>query len=180
MQDKKFIDHLLHTHADEFIRWVGHQSEVQFVESPNGKWSVGQNLDHLNRSLSPVNLALRLPRWVIRLLFGKPNRKPRTYDELVQRYHQKLAEGGKASGQFIPPTIRADQKEKLIITFRKETGAMVKLMSRWKEDQLDNYLLPHPLLGKLTIREMLFFSAYHIQHHYQLLQDRYTREVGLR
>ena len=31
--------------------------------------------------------------------------------------------------------------------------------------QLDHYLLPHPLLGKITLREMLFFSAYHIQHH---------------
>jgi hypothetical protein len=25
--------------------------------------------------------------------------------------------------------------------------------------------LPHPLLGKLTLREMLYFTAYHADHH---------------
>jgi hypothetical protein len=26
-------------------------------------------------------------------------------------------------------------------------------------------VLPHPLLGKLTIREMLYFTVYHGEHH---------------
>ncbi len=172
MEDKTFIDRLLHSHADAMVQFIESQNATQFVASPNGKWSAGQNLDHLNKSLSPVNLALRLPRLVLSMLFGKPNRKPRTYDELVERYHQKLAAGGKASGQFIPPPISADQKEKLINKFRKQTEAMSRLMSQWQEDQLDRYLLPHPLLGKLTIREMLFFSAYHIRHHHKLLLER--------
>jgi hypothetical protein len=172
MEDKKFIDRLLRTHMDEMILFVEQQTAPQFLASPNGKWTVGQNLDHLNRSLSPVNLALRLPRFVLRWLFGKPNRTPKTYAELVQRYHQKLAAGGTASGQFIPPVVNWDQRERLIIRFRKETGAMSRLMNRWREDELNHYLLPHPLLGKLTIREMLFFSAYHIQHHYSLLIER--------
>jgi hypothetical protein len=38
-------------------------------------------------------------------------------------------------------------------------------MHTWSEDDLDNHRLPHPLLGKLTVREMLFFTLYHIQHH---------------
>lgn len=172
MEDKAFIDRLLHSHAEEMIRFIEGLSAPQFVEAPNGKWSAGQNLDHLNKSLSPVNLALRLPRFVLRWLFGKPNRKPRSYDELVERYHQKLAAGGRASGQFIPPGIRIDQKENLINRFRKETRTMSKLMSHCREDQLDNYLLPHPLLGKLTLREMLFFSVYHIKHHSESLKAR--------
>ncbi len=172
MEDKKFIETLLRTHADDLVSFVNTQSASQFIETPGGKWSVGQNLDHLNKSLSPVNLALRLPRFVLRVLFGKPNRTPRTYDELVDRYHQKLAAGGRASGQFIPPSINADKKDKLIEKFRKETIAMSKLMNHSQENQLDNYLLPHPLLGKLTLREMLFFSVYHIKHHMELLKAR--------
>jgi DinB superfamily len=172
MEDKKFIEQLLRTNAEEMISFVNKQTASQFVESPNGKWSVGQNLDHLNKSLSPVNLALSLPGLVLTLLFGKPNRKPRTYPELVERYHQKLAAGGKASGRFIPPKIMWEQKERLISKFSKETESMNRLMNQWTEEQLDNYLLPHPLLGKLTLREMLFFSGYHIQHHTTLLKAR--------
>jgi len=30
---------------------------------------------------------------------------------------------------------------------------------------LDKFMLPHPLLGKLAVREMLFFTMYHNLHH---------------
>jgi hypothetical protein len=31
--------------------------------------------------------------------------------------------------------------------------------------------LPHPLLGKLTLREMIYFTIYHVQHHHKLVQN---------
>jgi hypothetical protein len=172
MEDKAFIGSLLHTHTEQMIRFVHQQTSSQFESCPNGKWSVGQNIDHLNKSLSPVNMALRLPRFVLRLLFGKPNRKPRTYSELVERYHQKLAAGGTASKPFIPPVISWSQKEKLLNKFKIESETLNRLMNTYIESHLDLYLLPHPLLGKITVREMLFFSVYHIQHHYYLLEER--------
>ena len=46
----------------------------------------------------------------------------------------------------------------------------------WREADLDRYLLPHPLLGKLTIREMLFFTLYHNYHHVQSLATRLHAE----
>ena len=85
MEDKKFIIGLLTTNAEEFVRFVESRSQEKFTESLNGKWSVGQNVDHLIRSLSPVNLALALPAFVLRITLGKPNRPPRTYQQLVDR-----------------------------------------------------------------------------------------------
>ncbi len=35
----------------------------------------------------------------------------------------------------------------------------------WSETSLDRYRLPHPLLGRLTVREMLFFTLGHGLHH---------------
>ena len=172
MEDKKFIIGLLTTNAEEFVRFVESRSQEKFTESLNGKWSVGQNIDHLIRSLSPVNRALALPSFVLRIAFGKPNRTPRGYQELVDRYHQKLAAGGRASARFIPTAISWQQKTKMIADFTRQKEKMTQLMDIWTENQLDNYLLPHPLLGKLTLREMLFFSAYHIQHHLGLLELR--------
>jgi hypothetical protein len=40
-----------------------------------------------------------------------------------------------------------------------------KAVDSWREADLDRYRLPHPLLGKLTLREMLFFTLYHNYHH---------------
>jgi hypothetical protein len=173
MEDKVFITTLLSTNSTAFVQYVNKQSETQFMATPNDKWSVGQNIEHLIKSLSPVNLALLLPGFVLRFQFGKPNRKPRTYQELVNRYHEKLQAGGRASARFVPAPVLWADKEKKLTDFAHEMAIMIKRMNSWSEDQLDSFLLPHPLLGKLTLREMLFFSGYHIEHHLKLLEGRH-------
>ena len=172
MEDKKFIVELLNAHATSLVHFVNQQSPDKFIKSINGKWSVGQNLDHLIRSLSPVNQARLLPSFVLRMIFEKPNRAGRNYHELVDRYHQKLSAGGRATGRFIPPVVLWEQKESKVADFNRQKDRMIKRLESWSEHQLDQYLLPHPLLGKITLREMLFFSAYHILHHLHLLKER--------
>ncbi len=44
-------------------------------------------------------------------------------------------------------------------------SGLVGKIPGWSEAALDRYRLPHPLLGKLTVREMLFFTLYHNAHH---------------
>ena len=45
-------------------------------------------------------------------------------------------------------------------------------IARWPDRSLDRYQLPHPLLGKLTLREMLIFTAYHQMHHLEGVKRR--------
>lgn len=172
MEDRKFIEHLLTTNADHLVAFVDQQNEFEFEKADGSKWSTGQTVEHLIRSLAPVNLALLLPAFLLRTLFGKPNREPRSYSGLVQRYHQKLAAGGRASGRFIPPRITNEQRSAKLKAFRKQVDTLKSRLKNWSEAELDHYLLPHPLLGKLTIREMLFFSVYHIEHHHTVLKNR--------
>ncbi len=42
---------------------------------------------------------------------------------------------------------------------------LCKRMNKYSEEELDKYILPHPLMGKVTLREMLYFTIYHVQHH---------------
>ena len=51
----------------------------------------------------------------------------------------------------------------------REVEALCSRLERMDEKQLDAYLLPHPLLGKLTLREMLYFTIYHVEHHGRLV-----------
>jgi hypothetical protein len=51
-------------------------------------------------------------------------------------------------------------------------------MGGWSERQLDRIRLPHPVLGKLSVREMLFFTLYHNQHHIEAVKRRLTRFSG--
>jgi hypothetical protein len=71
----------------------------------------------------------------------------------------------------VPPPVAYADRERL----RTETLATVqkvcKALERFTEDDLERYILPHPLLGKITLREMMYFTAYHVEHH-QALTDR--------
>jgi hypothetical protein len=55
----------------------------------------------------------------------------------------------------------AEQKQKLILKIEKQN-----------EKDLDVYILPHPLLGKVTLREMLYFTIHHNEHHLETLRSR--------
>jgi len=53
----------------------------------------------------------------------------------------------------------------LLEQWSKASSELVLVAEKWNESELDGYLLPHPLIGKLTIREMLFFTMYHNLRH---------------
>jgi hypothetical protein len=155
-----------------FNGYVAALSKEQFETTPANKWSAGQNLDHLIRAIKPLQLAYSLPKFVLKILFGRANRRSRTYEELVAKYKSKIAAGGKASGQFIPPHIPFERKEALIDRYNLHKDKLIRKIVKQSEADLDNYILPHPLLGKVTLREMLFFTIYHNEHHLELLKSR--------
>jgi hypothetical protein len=169
---KELIIKALIEKVDAFNQYICSLNKEAFEATPEGKWSAGQNLDHLIRSIHPLQLAYALPKFILRLLFGKANRPSRTYEELVSKYKTRLAAGGKAKGPFIPPIISYDRKDALVKKYESQKQKLIRKIERQKEEDLDKYILPHPLLGKLTLREMLFFTIYHNEHHLNLLKSR--------
>ena len=91
---------------------------------------------------------------------------------LVTKYKIKLAAGGKASGPFIPSAINFEKKEELIKKYKEQKQKLIAKIEKQSENDLDVYILPHPLLGKVTLREMLFFTIHHNEHHLELLKNR--------
>ena len=172
IQDKSQIIAALHEKVDAFNEYIEPLNKEQFESTPNGKWSAGQNLDHLIRAIKPLQLAYGLPKIALLILFGRTNRPSKTFDELVTKYKTKLAAGGKASGPFIPPVIKIEKKVELIRKYREQKQKLIAKIEIQKEKDLDTYILPHPLLGKVTLREMLFFTIHHNEHHLELLKKR--------
>jgi hypothetical protein len=163
--NKQEISAKLVENHQNFVDFAARLSESDFMFAPDNKWTAGQHMEHIRRGVAPVATALSLPKFVPRMLFGKAGRDSIEYETLVKNYQTKLAAGGKASGRFIPPEIafekRASLKNELLKTVAELTGKI----ENFSEPQLDEYVLPHPILGRLTIREMLFFTIYHVEHH---------------
>ena len=158
--------------VNAFNNYIIPLNKEQFEATPQGKWSAGQNLDHLIRAIKPLQLAYSLPKFALTILFGKTNRPSRNYDEVVTKYKTKLAAGGKASKPFVPPTIKSEKKDELIKKYNEQKQKLISKIEKQSEADLDKYILPHPLLGKVTLREMLYFTIHHNEHHLNLLIDR--------
>ncbi len=89
----------------ELIDLIQSLDKNTFERTPQNKWSAGQQLEHLIKSVRPINLVLFLPHWLIKSVFGKMNREPRTFEIIFKKYHDKLALGGTASSPFVPSVI---------------------------------------------------------------------------
>lgn len=152
-----------------FVDSVMQLTGAQFSESPNSKWNAGQTLDHLCRSVSALRNGMQLPRFIFSFLFGKAGRSSCTYDELVAAYIKKLDEGGRAHGRYLPQSIPFEMRRVKTASLIKAARSICRSLALYNEQQLDRYILPHPLLGKISIREMMYFTIYHAEHHHIIM-----------
>jgi uncharacterized damage-inducible protein DinB len=150
--------------------WFSKIPAKTFFTRQGDVWSASDNLDHLIRAHKPITKALRLPKITLQAMFGKPEKSSMAYQELCQNYRDEIAKGAQASGRFLPrqenPHDKAEEKKKeLLGHWSKASAELVFVAEKWDEGKLDQYQLPHPILGKLTIREMLYFTIYHNLRH---------------
>lgn len=156
------------------------------------RWSVDEQARHLITSVNAMAKGLTLPKLLIRLRFGRASRS-RSYREVVAFYRSQLANGARASGRFVPaPRTGASgargalevgdaskagdggsdaQHQNLVKRWRRANDRLVDGLNGWNEKQLDRLRLPHPVLGPMTVREMLFFTYYHNLHHAQSVRE---------
>lgn len=152
------------------IEWFTKISPQDFFTRHGEVWSASDNVDHLIKAHQPIAKALKLPKITLRAMFGKPDEASMTYEELCQAYRDEIAKGAQASGRYLPkqenPADRAvEKKQELLEQFLKASAGLVTAIEKWDDKELDDYLLPHPILGKLTIRELIFFTIYHNLRH---------------
>lgn len=150
-----------------FAVMLSSQTDEDFVRAEPGRWTPGHQLDHMYRSVRPLRTAIQLPAFLPHILFGKAKRPSRTYEEVVAKYTDKLAAGAKAIGGYIPKGVTVRDRNRLIIKLTDTVEALARKVEKMDEDKLDSIVLPHPILGKITLREMLYFTIYHVGHHHK-------------
>jgi hypothetical protein len=148
----------------------------------NDAWTPAEHLAHLNVVVSAVARGFGMPRWLLRLRFGRHRRgSSRSFPTLRDDYLARLGQGAGARGRFVPqrehltePEAAARQAE-LLARWQRVNQRLRLALQTWTEMDLDRIQLPHPLLGKITAREMVFFTIYHDQHHIAAAKRRLPR-----
>jgi hypothetical protein len=157
------------------VDWMDHHGMRYWEYGPTGKWTSAQHVVHLVQSMKPLNTALVIPKMALKMKFGKANRLPRSYEQVVNRYKEKLSEAGEVISPFSQnmPEPPIDKMENWMKKLTSEKDSLIKsIRKKWNEKEMDTCLLPHPLMGKMLVREMLMWTAYHTEHHYNLIKSR--------
>lgn len=149
----------------EIVSDVQNMPETQFFTPIGEKWSVAENILHLTQSVKSLNQGLTLPKVFLAQQFGKIDRQPMAYNEVVERYLAALGTGVTALGVFVPQIPENPEKGILLNSFVKHHQALADFLNDWSESELDEYCIKHPVLRALTIREFYYFMHYHILHH---------------
>lgn len=174
MEKKEIIDLLEKKHQDVFL-WIENQPEENWNKQPEGKWSLGQHILHLVESLELLNKGLSYPKFILKYKFGKSNRPTRSYDEVAKRYQEKLSANQERAKEFNSNLKNPSLKEKqdIIERLKNQNQKLQQKTNKWNNSSLDVLLLPHPLMGKMTIREIMMWTAYHTEHHATILKTFY-------
>ena len=137
----------------------------QFFKRPDtGEWSAAEHLQHLFVSIKPLVGLFGKPD--LMLQFGKRSRPPMDYNQVVALYHQLLS-----SPAAIPIVSRnnvdglSPTKAEQIANLHSLHNKFIERATTLPDEILNNYQIPHPLIGLLTVREWLFFTHYHEGHH---------------
>lgn len=163
----------LHARSRDF--WSSFSTN-EFFYPLGDAWSPADNVRHLLKSNRPVLRALSTAKILLLFRFGTGLRSSRTYTEVRERYLARLASGVTA-GRFAPKPLASSeqteaQRSELMIALDQVSANLTGAISNWREWQLDRFRLPHPALGRLTVREMLFFTLYHNLHHVRNVERR--------
>jgi hypothetical protein len=67
--------------------------------------------------------------------------------------------------QYLPEQVTPEQKATIATDIQNVLPTIKQLLDQYTEEELDTLVLPHPLLGNLTIREMFYLMGYHATHH---------------
>ena len=173
--DKESIANLLDEKHQKLIHWLESQEAEKWVLCPEGKWTTGQVALHLLQSIKPLNTALSMPKFLLRFKFGKANREVRDYDTVVKRYQERLksapqgATFGPSRNMKIP---KLRDKQYILCRLQVESKKLQYKTRKMSDKNLDTLILPHPLMGKMPVRELLMWTSYHVEHHTkQLIND---------
>lgn len=170
--DPRSIDELNAAIAASFraVRQAADVPEEQFHARPApGKWSIGENLEHLVLSTMGIASALARPKSFFER-FGKPEQPVRDYPALHAGYFHRVA-GRQAPSNVSPDPDNRKSREELLQSWDTIADKFSeRLPAHWTGEELDSYALPHPAFGKLAVRESLFFVIFHNYHHLQAMQ----------
>lgn len=163
------------------IRLFGIADPVQFlVQDAEGKWNGAEEFNHALKSVVALCSALKHGPDGLKQ-FGVPKRDVLTFGEVQDWYNTeleklKLRNPPNPMSPGNPRILDLESMKGHWVETSEKFGERLELFG---ETDLDHCSIPHPLLGAMYLREMLFFTILHTRHHLESVERKITRGQAL-
>jgi DinB superfamily len=154
----------LEARHQEVAAYFPNLPEATLLADTSPKWNPAQHLIHLTRANSRIAQGFQardaLPD------NGSGHSKP--YELVRESYLAALDQAPKALLEKNGAAVQVETNSshtQILEAYQQATSGLRQAMQTWTETDLDAKAMPHPLLGLLSVREMLEFALYHDQHH---------------
>jgi hypothetical protein len=148
-------------------------------------WTPAEHLKHLNTSVNAVARGVAVPKLFLWLRFGRPPRPGRDYAAIGEIGQAWLQKGVQAPPEFVPEPERPaageleHRRREILARWGRVNARLRTALEGWSDAALDRWALPHPRLGRLSVREMLFFTLHHNRHHIAVARRRLGDERSM-
>ena len=103
--------------------------------------------------------------------FGTAKNPSRKYEEIVAIYKEALLTKNPTNNPYLSENVATTSREQYLSNWNMIGEKYQERLDVWTEKDLDKYRIPHPVLGKLTVREMMFFTINHNYHHLKIMKE---------
>jgi hypothetical protein len=170
MKKQEIIDLLTKNHAS-FVAYMNELKREEFEFAHQEKWSAGQQLAHIVLCVKPLVKVFGMDKEVIAQNFGLSNRESASEKVLFDSYKEKLSGTYKTADRYLPEVVLLNQRQDLTENLTKLIQSLCVNIASFTETELDSLFIPHPLLGNLTLREMLYNAIHHVEHHQEATKN---------
>ena len=169
MQSKSELITALQTQKLEIPAFLSSIPGAQFFDGSSERWSVGYHVHHMTGAVNRVAQGLQNPG-------ALPKRKPATasrdFASIRETYLEALKNTPSETLRQLGSRVTLEEHEdldahktKLISGFANAIENFNTALEGFDEANFERLGMPHPVMGLLSSREMVFFIVYHNTHH---------------
>ncbi len=150
--------------ADELAAFFAAIPDTRFFSGDAAHWGPAHHLGHLQIAHARIGKAFRVGA----AMPAHPTGASRPYDAVREAYLAALATAPPAflaNNPMTPSVDPAAGRDAAVAGFVDADRRMREAAATWSEAEWDARAIPHPVMGPLTAREMLFFCHAHDRHH---------------